>query len=676
MNIYINMEKQPIRSILIPSRGEVACRLIKTAKKLGIKTIVLYGDLDKNSLYVENADIAVPLNGISLEETYLNIDKIIKIAKEYNVDAIHPGYGFLAENADFVEKLEKEKIRFIGPSSYSIRAIGSKIKAKSIAQKVNTPIVATYDKIVTDNQQALIAINKIGYPVLFKASDGGGGKGIRVVRNDNEIEEKLSQVKYESKILFKNENIFIEKYLENIRHIEIQIAADKYGNIVCLGDRDCSIQRKNQKIIEEAPSDFIDNNIRKKMYQNAINIIKECKYYSIGTLEFIIDKNKNFYFMEMNTRLQVEHGITEYITNIDLVELMIKIEEGEKLPFKQEDIKLNGHAIECRICAEKPSNNFIASQGTITHYIEPEKNNDNIRVDTGIQLGDKITPYFDSIISKLIVYGKTRYDAINIMKKKLAEYEIEGVENNISFLENVIRQDDFVKNNIFTNFIETHYKNGFNNQNIDSDITKIFIVSAVIHYLTNQKNLFSYNIASAITRDTSFYKLYVLVNNKTFFIEIKTFNDNNLSLSYNNKLLSFKYYYNYNILKITDIKDSAYFIVKCKKETQSSYTMQTSGETAICQVYTQDIFDYIKYMPNNIDNKEKDSKYLFSTMNGIISAMKIKIGDTVAIGQQLLSIDAMKMRNNILSERHGKIKNIFFANGDAVKEGDKIIEFE
>ncbi len=484
-------------------------------------------------------------------------------------------------------------------------------------------------------------------------------------------------MRYEAKVLFKNDDIIMEKYITNPRHIEVQIIADKYGNIVCLGDRECSIQRKHQKIIEEAPSIFINENTRKQMYNTSIKIAKKCKYYSVGTLEFIVDEKQQFYFMEMNTRLQVEHGITEYITGLDLVELMIKIEEGKKLPFSQTDIKIQGHAIECRICAERPSKNFIPSLGKITHYIEPEKNS-NVRIDTGVQLGDKITYYFDSMLAKLIVYGNTRTDAIELMKLKLSEYEIDGIDTNISFLENIIRKQDFILGNLTTNFIATHYPDGFNNQNINNEATKNFICSAIILYLLNQKEHFTSTPSddiSYITRDTSFSKLYVILNDKSFFIEIENFDEKKLSISYNKQSITVGYSYFLNKLQLIDSISNKVFFVKIQKLHETRMRLQSAGIEIYCEIYTQEIYEYIKYMPtiNITDNKPK---FLFSHITGIVSNIKVNINDIVDIDSDLLAIDAMKMTNNIVSEHKAKIKNIFVKVGDKVKENDKLIEFD
>ena len=671
--------KKKINSILIVNRGEIACRIIRTAKKLGIKSVAVYSDIDADALFVEKADVKLPLNGITGAETYLNNEKIIKAIKQSGADAVHPGYGFLSENADFVKQLEENNIGFIGPSSYSIEAMGDKLKAKQMAEKAGVAMVPGSTELIENTDQAIKEAKKIGYPVLLKAVAGGGGKGIRIVNNDDEMDEKLADVKYEAKTIYKNDAMLLEKYIEHPRHIEIQIASDKYGNVVCLGERECSIQRANQKVIEECPSTFVDKGMRKKMYASATALAKVCNYHSVGTMEFIVDARKNFYFLEMNTRLQVEHPVTEEVVRVkgkklDLVELMIRIEEGDELGFSQKDVELLGSSIECRICAENPARGFMPSNGKITHYITP-KESENVRIETGIRLGDDISPYYDSMIAKLIAYGRTRTDTIEVMKNALSQYEIDGIETNIALLENILRQSDFANGNISTWFIKEHYPNGFNALPLNDNVIKAFISTAVMLYLQDLKNNINSNYTGYIPRDLSISNLYVRIgDDKDYLIEIVDDNVSHFTIFYNdNRIQSDFKVVKKNIVQGILDNRSAY-AVRILKEKGMTKTMQCSGITTDITIYKQDNYKYLQYMPPKPD--ESKPQFLCSPLTGKITKLKVEVGDVVNIGQHLVSIEAMKMDNVITSVCCAKVKNVFHQIGENVNNGDKLIEFD
>ena len=640
---------------------------------MNIKTIAVYCDLDRNALFAREADVAVPLNGVLATDTYLNAEKIVAIAKEYKVDGIHPGYGFLSENIEFVQMLEKENIGFIGPSAYSMEAMGDKLKAKIMAAEANVPMVPGCKELITDTTQAIIEAKKIGFPVMFKAVAGGGGKGIRIVWQEEDIPEQFETAKYEAKTLYKNDDILLEKYVENPRHIEIQIAADKFGNVVCLGERECSIQRFNQKVIEECPSPFVDNETRKKMYECAVRLVKQCKYHSVGTLEFIMDKNKNFYFLEMNTRLQVEHPVTEYVTGLDLVQLMIEIEEGERLPFTQKDIHLRGNAIECRICAENPAKGFIPSNGRILHYIEPIAKND-VRIESGFELGDEISPYYDSMIAKLITYGNTRNEAIETMKTALGEYEIGGFDTNVNLLESIMRQEDFINGNISTSFIKTHYPNGFNSLPLTDNTKRAFVATAVALYIQDLQFEFNTHKTCYIPRDSDITKLYVCIDEENYFIDIIDLDNGFLKLLYNNEEIQLKFAYQRGDMYFrSSINGTQNFSIRLTKTT-SGHIMQCAGLTANVRVYKQSTYELLKYMPKKQDNNKP--QFLISPITGKITKLKISEGDEVNIGTHILSIEAMKMDNTILSEVKAKVIKIFHQVGDNVQSNEKLLEFE
>lgn len=446
-----------MKKILIANRGEIAVRIIRACKEMNIKTVAIYSEADRNSLHTRLADEAICIGPAPSNKSYLNIKNIIEAANITKSDSIHPGFGFLSENAKFAQICEESNIKFIGPKSEVIDLLGNKSNSKKLMQKAGVPTIPGSNGDVKSVKEALNVCNKIGYPVMIKAAAGGGGKGIRVVNSEEELEQSYNIVKQEARISFSSDEVYIEKYIKNPRHVEIQILADEHGNIVHLGERDCTIQRNHQKIIEETPSTAIDDKLRAKMGAAAIKAAKIAGYTSCGTVEFLVDSDKNFYFMEMNTRIQVEHPITEMRTGVDIVKEQIKIAAGEELKFKQKDVKFEGCSIECRINAENPSKNFMPCPGKITDINLPGGN--GIRVDTAIYNGYVIPPNYDSMIAKIIVHGTTRNEAISKMKRALEELVIDGVETNRDFLFEIIRNPNFIRGNFDTSFIETEILN-------------------------------------------------------------------------------------------------------------------------------------------------------------------------------------------------------------------------
>ena len=440
-----------INKVLIANRGEIAVRIIRACKEMGIKTVAVYSEIDKNALHTKIADEAVCIGPAPSAKSYLNVTNILEAACCTGADAIHPGFGFLSENAQFAKMCEESNIKFIGPSYKVIDLMGNKSNAKDLMKKAKVPVVPGSEGSIKSIKEARELANKIGYPIMLKAAAGGGGKGIRLVSNESELDDAYNIVKQEAKVSFNDDEIYIEKFIENPHHVEIQVLADEHGNVVHLGERDCSIQRRNQKILEETPSPILDNKLRNKMGEAAINAVKASKYSSAGTIEFLVDKNKNFYFMEMNTRIQVEHPITEAITGIDIVKEQINIASGKKLKYKQDEIKFNGHSIECRINAENPKKNFMPCPGEIKKLNLPGGN--GVRVDTAVYSNYKIPPTYDSMIAKIIVHGKDRIEAINKMKRALSECIIEGIDTNIEFLYGILNNEKFVKGEYDTSFI-------------------------------------------------------------------------------------------------------------------------------------------------------------------------------------------------------------------------------
>ncbi|WP_457616968.1 acetyl-CoA carboxylase biotin carboxylase subunit [Lutibacter sp.] len=475
-----------MKKILVANRGEIAVRVLKTARKMGIKTVAVFSEADRDAPHVKFADEAVCIGEAPSNKSYLLGDKIIQTAKLLNVDAIHPGYGFLSENASFAENVEKNGILFIGPSSKAIEIMGSKLAAKEAVKAYNIPMVPGVDRAITNPEEAIEIAKKIGFPILIKASAGGGGKGMRIVENEKDVKKQMERAISEAMSAFGNGAVFVEKYITSPRHIEIQILADTHGNTVHFFERECSIQRRHQKVIEEAPSSILTPQLREKMGNAAIQVAKSCGYVGAGTVEFLVDSNLNFYFLEMNTRLQVEHPVTEFISGIDLVEQQIKIARGETLSFKQSDLTINGHALELRVYAEDPLNNFLPSVGKLNTYKIPK--GDGIRVDNGFEEGMEISIYYDPMLSKLITYGKTREEAIQLMIEAINNFKVEGVKTTLPFGKFVCEHDAFRSGHFDTHFVKNYYNPKALENEAKKEAELAALVALKIH-LDNQKIL-------------------------------------------------------------------------------------------------------------------------------------------------------------------------------------------
>lgn len=475
-----------MNKILVANRGEIALRVMKTAKKMGIKTVAVYSVADRNAPHVKFADEAVCIGEAPSNQSYLLGDKIIEVAKSLNVDGIHPGYGFLSENADFAELAEKNNITFIGPKSKAIHIMGSKLAAKDAVKAYDIPMVPGVDKAITDIEEAKQVAKQIGFPILIKASAGGGGKGMRVVENEAEFESQMNRAISEAVAAFGDGSVFIEKYVGSPRHIEIQVMADSHGNILYLFERECSIQRRHQKVVEEAPSSVLTPEIRKAMGEAAVKVAQSCDYLGAGTVEFLLDENKNFYFLEMNTRLQVEHPVTEMITGMDLVEMQIRVARGEALSIKQEDLHINGHAMELRVYCEDPLNDFLPNVGTLDVYQVPQ--GEGIRVDDGFEEGMEVPIYYDPMLSKLITYGKTREEAIQKMIEAIKAYKIEGVHTTLPFGTFVMEHEAFRSGDFDTHFVKKYYDSEVLKAQMDQE-AEIAAHIALKQYLADQKIL-------------------------------------------------------------------------------------------------------------------------------------------------------------------------------------------
>ena len=475
-----------MKKILVANRGEIALRVMRTAKKMGIKTVAVYSNIDRNAPHVKFADEAVNIGGNPSSQSYLLGDKIIEVAKELNVDGIHPGYGFLSENAAFAESVEKNNLIFIGPKSKAIKMMGDKLAAKDAVKNYDIPMVPGIDEAITDVDKALKIAEEIGFPILIKASAGGGGKGMRIVENSKELPSQMKRAISEATSAFGDGSVFIEKYVTSPRHIEIQVLADTHGNVIHLFERECSIQRRHQKVVEEAPSSILTPKMRNKMGEAAINVARSCDYVGAGTVEFLVDDKMDFFFLEMNTRLQVEHPVTEFITGIDLVEQQINIARGEKLTIKQEDLKINGHAIELRVYAEDSLNDFLPSVGTLESYKIPTGK--NIRLDDGFEEGMEIPIYYDPMISKLVTYGKNRIEAIQLMITAIENYKIKGVETTLPFGKFVCEHEAFRSGKFDTHFVKNYYSPDKLKSVFDKE-AKIAALLGLKLYLEDQKIL-------------------------------------------------------------------------------------------------------------------------------------------------------------------------------------------
>lgn len=657
------------KKILIANRGEIACRIIKTARKMGIKTVAVYSEADTNSIYVNMADEAIFIGPSPASQSYLSIPRIMKAIRTSGADAVHPGYGFLSENAKFATAVEKEGVVFIGPSKYAIKMMGDKIQAKKIAAKAGVSCVPGYMGVIKDAREAIKIANKVGYPVMIKAAAGGGGKGMRVVYKKEEVNSAFSSAVNEAKNSFNDARIFIEKFIESPRHIEMQVLADQHGNVVCLGERECSIQRHHQKVIEEAPSPFLDDKTRKIMYKQCTSLAKEVKYFSAGTVEFIVDSKMNFYFLEMNTRLQVEHPVTELITGVDLVEQMIRIALGEKLSFAQKDIFLNGWAMESRIYAEDPSRGFLPSCGRISEYREPEPS-ENTRVDSGVYEGCQVSMFYDAMIAKLCSYGKTRKEAINAMQASLGEYVISGISHNISFLQAIMAHSRFIKGDINTNFIKEEYPDGFFGAELTSETTRIFLGVAIHIFLEEEKR--SSNISGQIRgREKLLSNRWVInIDGENYPVYARTREDG-YDLRYEREILTIRSSWTLGNRLFHGTVNGKNVHVQIEKFAGGLY-LTHAGSMVKISIRTPRIAELDKFMPKR--KTEIDSSLIKAPISGMIVDIKVKDGDEVKKGQELFILEAMKMENLICAERDSKIEKVFVEVGQAVTYNQDIIK--
>ena len=661
--------------ILIANRGEIACRVIKTAKQMGIKTVAVFSDADRNALHVQMADEAVNIGPPPANQSYIDIEKVISAVKKTNAQAVHPGYGFLSENAKFAKSLSDIGVTFIGPPENAIESMGDKITSKKIAQEAGVNTVPGYMGVIKDENEALSISEKIGYPVMIKASAGGGGKGMRIAWNDSEVKEGFQSSKNEAASSFGDDRIFIEKFVTQPRHIEIQVLADTKGNCIYLGERECSIQRRNQKVVEEAPSSFLDEKTRRKMGEQACNLAKAVGYSSAGTVEFIVDKDKNFYFLEMNTRLQVEHPVTELITGIDLVEQMILVATGKPLSITQKDIKLTGWAIESRLYAEDPYRNFLPSIGRLTRYRPPAEIKDKhsiVRNDTGVYEGGEISMYYDPMIAKLCTWAPDRAKAIEQMRIALDRFEVEGIGHNLPFLSAVMDHKKFISGKITTAFIAEEYSEGFNGVDLnDGKIKDLAACAAAMNRVAEiRRTKISGRMDNHERRVGDDW--VVQIAGKVFLVNVlaDTAGANVIFEDETSIRISGDWLPGKKLANMT--AGDKNLVIKINKIT-GGFRMRTRGADLKVLVRTPRQAELSKHMQEKLP--PDTSKMLLCPMPGLLVKIDVEIGQEVQEGQPLCTVEAMKMENILRAERKGVVAKINSSVGDSLAVDDIILEF-
>jgi 3-methylcrotonyl-CoA carboxylase alpha subunit len=660
-----------IKKLLIANRGEIACRIIKTAKRMNMTTVAVYSAIDKNALHVALADEAYLIGPAPAAQSYLDSKKIIDVAKQSAADAIHPGYGFLAEDAEFAALCEKNKIIFVGPSAAAIAAMGDKRNAKHLMEKADIPIVPGYSDAKQDVDTLKTQIKKIGLPVLIKASAGGGGKGMRLVTAMDQVADALTAAKREAKSSFGDDTIFLEKYIEPARHIEVQIFMDQQGNGVYLFDRDCSLQRRHQKIIEEADAPNLPAKVREQMGNTAVLAAKAIQYVGAGTIEFLVDDKANFYFMEMNTRLQVEHPVTEMITGLDLVEWQLQVAAGKPLPLPQSQLQKQGHAFEARIYAENPQNNFSPSIGKLVYFSMPAENK-QVRIDTGVRCGDQISPYYDPLIAKLIVWNKDRESALTLLKTSLAATFIVGVDTNVTFLSQLCDNNDFQKAKIHTGFVEQHAN--------DWQVSEKQITDELLAFIALAKLAEENRIAQTYRKKSS-------DQHSPWFLR-----DHWHLLDKSSQQIRFWYQDQLNQLTIKQINSDYELVISNKTLTfqaqieKHTLTITINQHSYCAHLFSHEHTLHLFYSGNHYfihwqnpkkigtDAQASENRFI-APMPGTIVEILVKPGQQVKKGDRLLTLEAMKMEHTILAPTDGSIKNIHCQVGDLINEGVELLEF-
>ncbi|MBI5075329.1 MAG: acetyl-CoA carboxylase biotin carboxylase subunit [Nitrospirae bacterium] len=663
--------------ILIANRGEIAIRIIRTCRKLKVKTVAVYSDIDARSLHVREADEAVHIGPSPSPSSYLVHDKIIKAALTQGCQAIHPGYGFLSENSEFAAAVVRAGLTYVGPSSEVIAALGDKISAKNIAMKAGVPVVLGHNLPIVDLEEIKAIAAEIGYPILLKPAAGGGGRGMRMVATPSELESALQSAQEETRKAFGDNRIFLERFVSSPRHIEIQIIADQHGKVVSLGERECSIQRRYQKVIEESPSLAVDAALRSRMGEMACALAREAGYSNAGTVEFIMDSHRNFFFMEMNTRLQVEHPVTEMVTSLDLVELQLRVASGEALPISQEDVSIKGWSIETRICAEDSGRNFLPSTGLITRYSNLKGR--NIRLDSGVEAGSFVSVYYDSLLSKVISWGETREEARTTLINALNRYHVEGVTTNLNFANSILNHPAFIRGDLSTGFIDEYFEEG--EAKIDppaGQLEAMVIASTIVYH--NRRNLVRESLKPMAAKVGLSHKpdqrhYYVVKGNKDIFeVELHeglTSADWSFRINgaeYTVVAPFFEFYRRRLKLKINGVDQ--YFRLQYR---QNFIWAAYCGNSRIFEIYTLKEWELAQYMPK--EKKSVHENVLLSPLPGMVVGILVKKGDRVYRGQDLVVIESMKMESGVSSPCDGVVEHVAAAIGKAVETDEVLITF-
>ena len=654
--------------ILIANRGEIACRVIRTCRRLGIKTVAVFSEADAGAPHVDLADEAVPLGPPPAAESYLVIHRILEACEDTGAQAVHPGYGFLSENTSFAEALEAAGITFIGPPAKAIAAMGDKIESKAIAKQADVSTVPGHMGLIQDDDEAARIAADIGYPVMIKASAGGGGKGMRIARDDQEAREGFRSARSEAKSSFADDRVFIEKYIEEPRHIEIQVFADGQGNVVYLGERECSVQRRHQKVIEEAPSPFLDEATRSAMGEQAVALAKAVGYRSAGTVEFIVDQSRDFYFLEMNTRLQVEHPVTEQVTGLDLVELMIRIAAGEALPFGQDDVKLNGWSMEARIYAEDPTRDFVPSIGRLVRYWEPEADG-QVRVDSGVVEGSEISMYYDPMLAKLVTTGATREEAIATMRQALDSYYVRGIDHNMSFLSAVLSHPRFQQGRLSTSFIADEFPDGFKVSDVPEGLLhRLLAVAALVQHTLALRDAGSVEAEDARVAED----WVVVVNDAHHPVSIRGHGEDFVVTADGEEIAIEGYWSPGDVLFRGHISQEPVTFQVDRVDARLRLTH--GGFQVKALVLRPHTAELARRMPKK--QPPDLSRFVLSPMPGLLVSLAVEAGQAVKAGEELAVVEAMKMENLLRATHDGVIAKLHAMPGDSLAVDQKIVEFE
>jgi len=663
------------RKILIANRGEIACRVIKTARRMGIATVAVYSEADRDARHVELADEAVCIGPPPSRESYLRADRIIEACKATGAQAVHPGYGFLSENEAFARDLEAAGIVFIGPKAPSIAAMGDKIASKRLALDAKVNTIPGYTDVIADAAQAVKVARDVGYPVMIKASAGGGGKGLRVAHDDKEAREGFAACQAEAKASFGDDRVFIEKYIEEPRHIEIQVLGDAHGGIVYLWERECSIQRRHQKVIEEAPSPFLDEATRRAMGEQAVALARAVDYQSAGTVEFVVGRDRSFYFLEMNTRLQVEHPVTEEITGLDLVEQMIRVAAGEKLKFRQEDIGINGWSVETRVYAEDPYRSFLPSTGRLIRYWPSKEVRTNdlvVRVDDGVEDGGEVSMFYDPMIAKLITWAPTREQAIDAQVAALDQFVIDGINDNVDFLSALVQHPRFRKGDLATDFIADEYPEGFEGAPADKQLIEdLTAIAGMVSVITDDRAV---EISDQLGERPHFpCERIVRIAGEEHKVRIKPYVGGTLAVTDDGDLVDIVGRWKPGQRLLSVVVDGRHRIVQVRRAGRN-WELQTRGASHKVQVLSPHVANLAKHM---IEKAPPDlSRLLLAPMPGLLTKLDVAVGDKVEPGQPVAVMEAMKMENILRAPKAATVKATPAKAGDSLAVDQVIVEFE